>query len=171
MAQDQKPQPAATPPGPSLADRISNALEDVNVRRRVSVKLTVKGGLPSKKYSFEFSASGDGSASCRFEDQLKSRKADSSTQKTAYGDKEFVALLRKVQPALARPVERPSFLPDTLVGILEVSDGSSVRRIYFAADSEQAKTQNQIPPPEVQQAVDAVYAAGATLSGARSMKP
>jgi hypothetical protein len=169
MAQDEKPQPSITPQDVSLVDRLPRAFEDEAFRRSIALKLTVRGGLPSKKYSFEFAASGDGSASCRFDDQLKSRKAEGGTQ-TRLSDKEFVALLRKVLPAIARPTERPSFLPDTVIGILEVSDGTSVRRIYFAADPEQAKTQNKVPAPEVRQAVDAVYAVGASLSGTRNMK-
>jgi len=74
-------------------------------------------------------------------------------------------------PVVKLPQEQPLFLPDTLVGILEVSDGTSLRRFYFAADPEQAKTQGKISPPELLQAVDAIYAAGAKLTGNRRVKP
>ena len=140
--------------------------QDETSRRSLSVKMTVRGGLPSQKYSFEFAASGDGAAICRFEDQLRKRKRRWKWQLTALSDKEFVAASEEA-PAGSQASHRavPSFLPDTLVGILEISDGSVVRRIYFAADPEQAKTQGKVPPREVLQAVEAVYAAGASAIG------
>ena len=80
-------------------------------------------------------------------------------------------MLGKLERVVKLPQEQPLFLPDTLVGILEVSDGTSLRRFYFAADPEQAKPQGRIPPPELLQAVDAIYAAGAKLTGNRRVKP
>ena len=170
MAQD-KPQPSVTPPQTPLLDRIARAAEDDESRRRLSVKMTVRGGLPSQRYAFEFTAAGDGTATCRVDDKLRKRTADSVTARKTLGEQAFVDLLKTLRPALERPTEQPSFLPDTVVGILEVSDGTSVRRIYFAADPDQAKTQGRIPPREVRQAVDAVYAAGARLTGRRDVKP
>ncbi len=171
MPQDDKPQPAASVPQPPLQERLSRAIEDDASRRPFSVKLKVRGGLPSRKYEFDFSASGDGAASCRFDDQLRKRAGASATARSTLSDKEFITLLRKVQPALDAPVETPSFLPDTVIGILEISDGTTTRRIYFAADPEQARTQGKVPPRAVLEAVDAVYAAGAALSGTRNIKP
>ena len=171
MAPEDKPRPAASPPQPPLSERLAAAIEDPSLRQPLSIRMTVRGGLPAKKYSFEFAASGDGAAVCRFEDRLKNREGESATANSRMTDKAFVALLTNLQPALTRPVEPPSFLPDTVIGILEISDGTSVRRIYFAADPEQARTQGKVPPPEVQQAVDAVYAAGASLTGVRNIKP
>ena len=170
MASHDKPQPSGEPQI-SLSERLARALKDEASRRLLSVRMTVRGGLPSQKYSFEFAASGDGAAICRFEDQLRKRKGAEVTARTSLGDKEFVQLLKKLQPALERPTEVPSFLPDTVVGILEISDGTVVRRIYFAADPEQAKTQGKVPPREVLRAAEAVYAAGARLSGSRNVKP
>ena len=80
-------------------------------------------------------------------------------------------MLGKLERVVKLPQEQPLFLPDTLVGILEVSDGTNLRRLYFAADPEQAKTQGKKPPPELVQAVDAIYAIGAKLTGKRRVKP
>jgi hypothetical protein len=171
MAQDEKRQPTSTPPPTSLRDRLSAAISDEASRRQIVVRMTVRGGLPSQRYRFEFEAKGDGSAACRLEDQLKKRPIAEGKAKRALEDREFVALLRRLEPALARPRETPLFLPDTLVGILDVSDGSSIERLYFAADPEQARAQNKVPEPALQQAIDAVYAAGASLSGVRNVKP
>jgi hypothetical protein len=170
MAQDDKPQPSASPPQPPLGERVARAIENDESRRQILVKMTIRGGLPSQRYRFEFTAKGDGAATCRVDDQLRTRSADVA-QGRPLGDKEFVDLLRKLRPALELPAERPSFLPDTLIGILEVSDGTAVRRIYFAADPDQAETQGKVPPREVRQAIEAVYAAGALLTGRRDLKP
>ncbi len=171
MAQDQKRQPTSTPAATTLRDRVAAAISDETSRRPIVVRMTVRGGLPSHRYRFEFEAKGDGSATCRVEDQLKRRPAAEERVRRTLADREFVALLRRLEPALARPRESPSFLPDTLVGILEVSDGSNVERLYFAADPDQARVQNKVPPRQVQQAIDAVYAAGASLTGVRNIKP
>ena len=171
MAKNDKPQPSASVPQPSLNERVSRALEDEGSRRPLAVKLKVGGGLPSRRYAFDFAASGDGAATCRVEDQLRKRAGASGTARSTLSDKEFVSLLKKVQPALDSPVETPAFLPDTVIGILEISDGTATRRIYFAADPEQARTQGKVPPREVLEAADAVYAAGASLLGTRNIKP
>jgi hypothetical protein len=171
MAQEEKPQPSATPPQAPLVDRIAHAIENEESRRQVSVKMTVRGGLPSQRYTFEFAATGDGAATCRVDDRLRKRAADPGKAQTTLAAKDFVDLLKKLRPALERPTEPPSFLPDTVIGILEVSDGTAVRRIYFAADPEQAKTQGKEPPREVRQVVEAIYAAGARLTGGRDVKP
>lgn len=171
MAQDEKRQPTSTPAQTTLRERIATAIADAASRRPMVVRMTVRGGLPSQRYRFEFEAKGDGSATCRVDDEIKRRPAAEARVRRTLEDREFVALLRRVEPALARPRETPAFLPDTLVGILEVSDGSTVERLYFAADPEQARLQNKVPPREVQQAIDAVYAAGASLTGVRNIKP
>jgi hypothetical protein len=171
MAQNEKPQPSANVPQPSLKERVSRGIDDETGRRSLQVKLKVRGGLPSQKYAFDFAAGGDGAATCQVEDQLRKRAGASGTKRSTLSDKEFVSLLKKVQPALDSPVEPPSFLPDTVIGILEISDGSATRRIYFAADPEQARTQGKVPPREVLEAADAVYAAGASLLGTRNIKP
>ena len=171
MAQNEKPQPSASVPQPSLKERVSRGIEDEGGRRSLQVRLKVRGGLPSQHYAFDFAAGGDGAATCQVEDQLRKRAGASGTKRSTLSDKEFVSLLKKVQPALDSPVEPPSFLPDTVIGILEISDGAASRRIYFAADPEQARTQGKVPPREVLEAADAVYAAGASLLGTRNIKP
>jgi hypothetical protein len=86
---------------------------------------------------------------------------------------EFTELLRRIVDSnvLDTPPAPPRFLPDTLVGSFEVARGGSVYQAYFAADPEQARTQNAVPGPELQKALDAVYAVGARLLGQRSIRP
>ena len=169
MAQIPKQQPSIAPGPRSLDENLALALKDETVRRTVNVKLMIRGGLEPQAYSFDFSAAGDGTAECRFECRPSGRKGQS--EKTSLADKDFVALLGKVRRTMQIPYEQPSFLPDTVVGILEVSDGGNVRRFYFAADAEQAKTQGKTPPPKLLGAVNAIYSLGARLTGKRSVKP
>lgn len=169
MEQKKKQPPTAVPEQDSLREKLALSIKDEDVRRHFAIKMNVRGGMMSQRYSFDFSAAGDGTAKCRFESALTRRKGESRKKGLAAGD--LVALLRKLERAVQLPREQPRFLPDTVVGILEVSHGTSLRRFYFAADPEQAKTQGKVPPRELLQAVDAVYAAGAKLTGKRRVKP
>ena len=99
------------------------------------------------------------------------RVAREKAERTNLATKDLVALLRKLERVVSLPQEQPLFLPDTVVGILEISDGTGLRRFYFAADPEQAKTQGKIPPSELLQVVNTIYAMGARLTGSRQVKP
>ncbi len=165
----KKQPPSIAPEEHSLSNNLSLAMKDEGIRKAFSVKMKIRGGIPSQGYSFDFSAAGDGTAECKFECYLSGRKGESEKKNLA--TKDFAALLRKFEPVVALPQEQALFLPDTVVGILEISDGTSVRRFYFAADPEQAKTQGKIPPSELLQVVNAIYAMGAKLTGSRQVKP
>jgi hypothetical protein len=169
MASDDKAKPTLTPGPPELADRLDAALTDEATRRALVVKMTIRGGLQPQAYAFDFVAHGGGNAECSFEDRLHGASCERTTLRLSPDD--FRDLLKKIQGALRLPHEQPSFLPDTVLGILEVSDGRDVRRLYFAADPEQAKTQGQVPPRELRTAIDAIYAAAARVTGQRLRKP
>lgn len=169
MAQDEKNQPSIAPGAPSLSESLERAMKDGTIRPAFRVKMTVRGGVASQSYSLDFLAAGDGTAQCGFEDRRSGRKGE--TRKASLSDEEFVSLLGSLRGAVRLPEEQPRFLPDTVVGILEVWYGNTVRRLYFAADPEQAKTQGRTPPPEVLRAVKAVYDACARLTGNRSVRP
>jgi hypothetical protein len=169
MAQNEKKKPSAFPAPPSLAENLKLAVKDERVRRAFRVALTIHGGVRGQNYSFEFAATGDGDVRCAFECGLSGRKGKS--EKSSLADKDFASLLGKLQKTMQLPHDQPKFLPDTVVGVLEVSDGADMRRFYFAADPEQAKTQGKVPPAELLAAVNAIYSIGAKLTGSRSAKP
>ncbi len=141
MAQNTKQPPSIAPEQHSLSENLALAIKDERIRRGFTVTMKVRGGIPSQAYSLDFSAAGNGTVECRFECHLSGRKGQSEKTKLAAKD------------------------------MADVSDGTSMRRFYFAADPEQAKTQGKIPPPELLQAVDAIYAIGAKLTGNRRIKP
>jgi len=170
MTQDEKKKtPSAAPGAPALGDKLALALKDQQARRPFQVTLKIRGGIRGQHYSLDFLATGEGTAHARFECGLRGRRGNS--ERASISDKDFLSLLRKVHKALLLPLQQPQFLPDTLVGVLEVSDGEKVRQLYYAADPEQAKTQGKPPPAELLEAVNAIYSLGAKLTGSRSIKP
>lgn len=169
MSPDVKKEPQIAPDAPSLDDSLRLWLETDDLRRRVTIRLRVRGGMPSQHYLFEFEASGDGTMRSRLECRVSGRTGE--TTSATISQQGFAALLRQVVAALGMAQEQPRFLPDTVIGVLEVSDGVTTRRIYFAADPEQAKTQGLTLPAELRRAVDAIYALGAKQLRMRSVKP
>ena len=169
MEQKIKQLPSIGPEDDSLRKNLALAVKDENIRRPFTVKMKIHGGIRSQSYVFDFLAAGDGTVECKFECSMSDRKGES--EKAYLAAKDVISLLRKVERVVKLPQEQPLFLPDTLVGIIEVSDGARVRRFYFAADREQAKAQGKAPPAELLQVINAIYALGAKATGHRNVKP
>jgi hypothetical protein len=171
---DEKTQPSIALAPPPIGERVALALRDEALLRSFSIRLKVGGGVRSQEYSFDFLATGDGHAECRFACGVSGRAGDSKkadAAKTTSSPQGFMALLRKMQTVLRVPLVQPRFLPDTLIGVLEISDGQGVHRVYFAADPDQAETQGLTPPSELLAAINAIYSMGSKLTGQRSVKP
>jgi hypothetical protein len=137
--------------------------------RRFAVSLIVAGGAPSQRYRFEFVARGTGTLATRLSSEPSNRdRADERLEPSELG-----ALARDVLASgvLDTPADPPRLLPDTLVGILDITSGEARFRRYFAADRDQADVQDALPPPGLTKAADAIYALGAKRMGKRSVKP
>jgi hypothetical protein len=154
-------------------EALRSALEraaDGKADRRFKISLRVAGGAPSQRYRFEFVARGTGTASsevsCEATDQHE--KSDERLDPA-----ELAELARKVLASgiLDTPAEPPRFLPDTLVGILDITNGETSFRRYFAADADQAQVQAAAPAAGVDEAADAIFSLGAKRVGRRSIKP
>jgi hypothetical protein len=173
MSRQPKDEPKLSPVAKSsLQESLASALaEEGDKRKNVTVSLKIAGGLPSEEFHLDFRASGDGTMQCEMECGLSKRRGKS--QAKSLKSKESAQLLRKVLDSglLNLEQQRPRFLPDTLIGILEITDGESVHRTYFAADPEQAKMQNQSLRPELEKIINEIYGMGAQLTGLRSVKP
>jgi hypothetical protein len=150
----------------SLEQRLERAARD-EVDRELRVYLVVAGGAPSQRYRFHFAADGGGRLRCELDCELSERRGKASRQGR---QKEFADLVRAIVASGVLKVapEEPRFLPDTVVGTLELSDGRSSLRWDFAADPEQAKTQDAVPPPALARAADEVYSLGARLMDKRT---
>jgi hypothetical protein len=169
MADVAKGKPSAQPTGPTLREKLELALRDEAVRRPFRVEVLVAGGLPAQSYRFEFQLAGSGDVQTRFACRRSQRER--SSDKAKLESRQVLAILRAARALLELPDEQPRFLPDTLVGFLEISDGTQTRRFYFIADPEQAKTQGKVPPAALTAVLNAIYATGAKLMGERSIKP
>lgn len=173
MSTGEKSRPALSPRKStrSLVEAVQAALFESDAGKSLYVKLRVSGGVASQAYLFDFEATGRGEAHCEMHCNLTGRKGRS--KRTRLEKKAFAALLKKIYDSsvLDAPQERRQFLPDTLVGRLEVSDGENEYVTYFAADVEQARVQDCLPSEPLQRAVDAIYAAGSKLVDLRSVKP
>lgn len=176
MAKNPKDEPKVTPVSGSLQESLQESLASAvakagDERKKISVSLKIAGGLPSQAYRLDFQVSGEGAARSEMDCQMSGRKAKRETG--TLNDAEFGKFLKKVVESgvLSIPQELPRFLPDTLVGVLEISDGVSVYRTYFAADPEQAKEQNQSLRPELEKTINEIYGMAAKVMGTRSVKP
>lgn len=153
-----------------LSQLIHQSLKDDELRKKTKISLNVSGGLPSQRYQYRFEATGDGSGESYLECMLKNRKID---KKFSMKLDRYDALLKKIYQSgvLEMPQEQPQFLPDTIVGCLEVKIVEFSFRTYFAADEDQAKVQNKISTPQLKRAVEAIYKEGALILKKRSVKP
>ncbi len=169
---ERKPRPEPIEEDESLEEKLERATRD-EVDRELRVSLLVAGGAPSQRYRFHLAADASGRVQGELRCELSGREGKSRRRTLAR--KEFADLVRAIVASgvLEVPAEQPRFLPDTVVGTLELSDGRSSLRWDFAADAEQAEAQGTPPPPAVEKAVDDIYARGAKLMGKRtpSVKP
>ena len=164
-----RPQPLGE--AESLEQKLERAARD-EVDRELRVSLMVAGGAPSQRYRFHFAATGAGQVRCELGCELSDRSGKASRQ---VHQREVAELVRAIVASGVLKVapEEPRFLPDTVVGTLELSDGRSSLRWDFAADPEQAKTQDAVPPPALERAADEIYSLGARLMNKRrpAVKP
>jgi hypothetical protein len=170
MADTEKARPEPIEEPESLRASLERAAKgDVDSRLRIS--LLVAGGAPSQRYHFDFAASGSGDVRAELRCDLTKRRG--KAQRRKLNENQFAELVRAILASglLEAPRDLPRFLPDTLVGILELSDRASRLRWHFAADPEQARSQGAEPPRAVVKAADAIFDRAGKLMGKRSVKP
>ncbi len=165
--------PKHTPEPLEEPEALRSALEraaDGKADRRLEISLRVVGGAPSQRYRFEFVARGTGRASTELSCEATDREGKSNER---LDSAELADLARKMLASgiLETPAEAPRFLPDTVVGILDITNGTTSFRRYFAADADQAQVQAAAPPSGVAEAADAIFSLGAKRMGKRSIKP
>jgi hypothetical protein len=158
------------PYGP-LWETLDKGIEDEDIARQIVVELQISGGIPTQAYHLSFWASGAGAVRCEMSDALSGRKGQA--QDASLDQKDWMALLRTIHASrvLDMPQETPRFLPDTLVGWLEISSDCSKHRLYFAADEDQGKVQDRVLPPELLKVVDVIFLLCSRLLDMPSVRP
>jgi hypothetical protein len=170
VAETEKARPEPIEEPESLKAALERAAKgEIDPELRIS--LLVVGGAPSQRYHFDFAAFGSGEVYAELSCDLSNRRGKAEGRKL--DEAQFAELVGAILASglLEAPAELPGFLPDTVVGILELSDGASTLRWYFAADPEQAHSQEAEPPPALVRAADSIYALAGRLMGKRSVKP
>ena len=159
-------------------DALGGALalsKDGRVSDDLSISLRVAGGLGGQRYRFGFLTRGERIEVCSLDCELSDRHAE---LERAHVDEDAVpALVQALVQRVARsdvlrvPSEPSRFLPDTLIGTLEITSGGRTHRVDFAADPDQASVQGKTPPDAVLEAVDAIYTSAGTLLGVDQVGP
>lgn len=161
MNEHRKREPQSLDPDEKIRAALARAAEGT-VDPGLSISFRVAGGPPASRYRLEYRTSGTRLASGSLECGLRDRHGAAPPHEV-----DVPSLARRLLESgvMDIPAEPPGFLPDTIVGTIEITAGDHRRRIYFAADPDQASVQTKTPPPAVLRAADALYsAAGSALS-------
>lgn len=155
---------------PSRNDRWSEMLrEDKKQDQDIRVYLTVSGGLPAKAFHFSFAIEKSGRLHCSY--NVKGQRKLETTTKTEQHDiSELMQLLSKTR-VFDFQQPPPRFVPDTVVGKLEIYVGDLYHVQYFAADEKQA-AHNQMPThPELHKVLDWIYHRASRMLNKKNLKP
>jgi hypothetical protein len=109
--------------------------DDVRVVYRIS------GGMPSERVDEEFNLSGNGKATVRSLDILKSRTFKEATADLTQG--EVSEAFQKVEKSLDKlvPFSEARFMPDSIVGSITIEEGGKKTTLYFQ-EEETVPTEN-----------------------------
>jgi hypothetical protein len=170
MAQDDKDRPTPLVPDDPIRTVLARAAAG-DVDENLTIALRVSGGMPSQAYNLEYRVGGDLGARVRLDDKRTGRSRVVDGRDIARDDVATLARKLIATGVLDVPVDPPRFLPDTIVGIIEISDGGNTFRAYFAADPDQASVQDAPPRPELHRAADIIYASAGDLIGEPALGP
>jgi hypothetical protein len=169
MTKDDKGRPEPLDgPDPLRTSLMRTAEGDVDPQLEISLR--VGGGAPSQRHRFSFTAGG-GAMSSRLDSDFGDRHA--AVDEERLQDNDIVELARRLRDSeiLDLAPEQPRFLPDTLVGVLDIARGSSTFRTHFAADADQAAVQGKPVPEPVRTAAEAIYEFAAARLAVESVAP
>jgi hypothetical protein len=170
MPDYEKRSPEPPDPVEVIGATLARAAEG-QVDADLSISFRVAGGPPRARYRLEFRVDQGRLMSGELECDLKNRRVTADQREA---DRAVVSsLARELLDSgfLTAPAVTPRFLPDTLVGIIDVSGNGRHRRVYFAADADQAAVQGLSTPPAVLRAADALYGAAAGVLGREDVRP
>lgn len=161
--------PAGTPRVPGrIIEGMREAIADPRRRPRAYIRLSAHGGVRGEAYDFEYVIDALGHTTSRLTDELSGEQHVSRDDPSRPGDPgRFALLAEAVDLVSLMQVEQQTggFVPDSVVGRLEVSDGEqSVSFLFPAGDSLAARAQADIPD-RLRHAVEVVYQAAEASFG------
>lgn len=174
MADEPKASPAGTPKVPGrIVEGMREAIADPRSRPRAYIRLTAAGGVHGEHYEFEYQIDASGQTVSRMRDELNGRH-HSGRQGDAQKDLDrFRSLAETIDVESLLRAEHASggFPPDSVVGLLEISDGEQTASFAFLADDTQAAQARIHTPEPLRRAVDAIYGAAAACLDDDDLKP
>lgn len=176
MATPPRSIPIGTPKLPDrLAEGLRRAVADPKRHAGAYVKLTASGGVHGESYDFEYRIDSAGRASGRLHDEMKGVRvtdADVASRKGAKSanaavPKRFADIVKAIDVDTLMRSDNPTsgFLPDSVVGRLEISDGAQTATFLFQADDVQALGAKAVAAEPLSRAADAVWRAAAAHLG------
>lgn len=175
MSTESSSVPVGTPRVPDrIVGGFKAAITDPGSRPRAYIRLRASGGVRGEAYDFEFRIDSHGRVQAHLLDELKGRRHLSPAVADQEPDpKLFVSLAQKLDIEALMHVDAPSggFLPDSVVGRLEVSDGEQTATFLFQADEQQAGRVRQHVPDALRKAIDAVFRAAAVTLRVDDLRP
>jgi hypothetical protein len=142
-----------------------------NIDDDLSISFRVAGGVHEQHYRLVLRTRGGRIDNCAFDCALSDRHSEKN--KCAIDQKTISSLYSSLlrSEILYMKPEPPRFLPDTLVGIIEITSGENTHRVYFAADPDQAEVQGLSTPPAVLAAAEALYKTTGKILEIKNARP
>lgn len=170
MIDDVKPSPDTLDQPDRLRVILARAASG-DIDEDLLLSMRVVGGVHSQSYRFQLIVSGRGDAHCELQCRVTGRQGRVHDVKLE--PRQVIELSQRVYESGILDVapEPPRFLPDTIVGVIEISNGVSTLRVYFAADPDQAAAQDRVPPEAVRRTAEAMYSLGRQMLGLPSAEP
>jgi hypothetical protein len=167
--------PIGTPKLPGrLVEGLRRVVADPKQHPGAYVKLTASGGVHGESYDFEYRVDAAGRVSGRLHDEMKGVRvtdADVAARqgaKTAKAEpKRFAEIVKAIDIEALMRGDGPSggFLPDSIVGRLEICDGEQTATFLFQPDDAQARRTRAVMADALRRATDAVWRAAAAHLG------
>jgi len=172
MNNTNKAQPGGIPSGPeSLATKVGPANETPSDPTEIQITLDIEGGSAAERYELHLAITGSGDVQSGLKDHL--RQLDLAPRVGQAEAQEISDVLKNIDVAqmIAFRSELPPIPPDSVVGILHISDGREEVAIPFMADEGQAETAGFELPEELRRAIDGIYEIAARQLDIETVKP
>lgn len=172
MSDREKAAPGAIPPDETpLASKVGAANVSPEDPTQLVVRLDVEGGSGADRYELHLVGTGSGDVQLEVKDRL--RQIEFSPRVGQARAEEVADVLKCID--IAQIIEFsgriPPIPPDSVVGILRITDGKEEVSLPFMADEGQAENAGFELPEELREAIDAIFEISARQLDVESVRP